>query len=71
MENINIICINMEYGIHEQVIKNQDDTYTILLNARDSHETRMVSYSHALKHINNKDFEKSNVQQIEADCHRQ
>ena len=67
---INIVVMNLEYGIHEQVIKNNDGTYTILLNARDSHETRIASYSHALRHINNRDFEKYDVQQIEADCHK-
>lgn len=67
---INVIVMNLEYGMHEMVTANHDGSYTIFLNARDSHETRVASYSHALRHINNRDFEKHDVQQIEADCHK-
>ena len=66
---INIVYLNMNYGIHEQVTKNHDDGYTILLNARDSHAMNEYSLQHALKHIRRGDFDKSNVQSIEYDTH--
>lgn len=68
---INVVYLNMEYGIHEQVTKNHDGSYTIFLNARDSRAMNILSYKHALLHVINNDFDKDDVQKIEADCHRQ
>ena len=68
---INVVYLNMEYGIHEQVTKNHDGSYTIFLNARDSRAMNILSYKHALTHVINNDFDKDDVQKIEADCHRQ
>lgn len=71
-ENINVVLLNMEYGIHEQVTKNHDDSYTIILNARDSHEMQLQSYLHALNcHIKHDDFSKHNVQEIEIEAHNE
>ena len=66
----NIVMMNMEYGIHEQVTLNRDGSYTIFLNARDSHEQQLLSYYHALSHIEKNDFEKSDVQEIEFEAHK-
>ena len=69
-DNINVVVMNMEYGIHEQVTKNHDDSYTIILNARDSYEMRQISYDHALKiHIQGDDHSKADVQEIECHAH--
>ena len=70
MEDVNVVYLNMEYGVHEQVTLNADGSYTIFLNARDSSFMNQYSLHHALQHINNHDFEKSDVQQIEAEAHR-
>lgn len=51
------------------VIKNEDGSYTILINARLSDRGRIEAYKHALKHIINDDFEKENVQMIETAAH--
>lgn len=69
MEEINVQILNMDTKIPEQLIKNDDDSYTIFLNARLSQESRMKSYYHALQHINGNDFEKDNVQEIEEITH--
>ena len=69
MRLINVIYLNMEYGIHEQITQNQDGSYTIFLNARDSDAMNKLSYYHALSHIVNHDFEKHDVQLIEYDAH--
>ena len=59
----------MDVLVGEQVIKNNDDSYTILLNARLSHERQLECYKHALLHINNDDFENDNADEIEFKSH--
>lgn len=67
--DINTRLIDMDVLVGEQVIKNNDDSYTILLNARLSHERQLECYKHALLHINNEDFEKDNADEIECKTH--
>ncbi len=59
----------MDVLIGEQVIKNVDDSYTILLNSRLSHERQLECYLHAINHIQSNDFEKSNSNIIELEAH--
>ena len=44
--------------------------YTIYINARLNSESRLRAFQHALRHIRNNDFEKTEVQQIESEAHR-
>ena len=53
----------------EMVVTNDDGSYTILINAKLSHEVQMKSYKHAMEHIINGDFNKDDVQEIEALAH--
>ena len=69
MEDINIQLLDMDTKIPEHLIKNNDDSYTVFLNARLSQESRLKSYYHALQHIAEHDFEKENVQEIEWKTH--
>ena len=55
--------------IPEQLVKNEDDSYTIFLNARLSHDSQLKSYYHAMKHILGNDFEKIDIDKIETDAH--
>lgn len=57
--------MDMEYCVHEQVVKNADSSYTILINARLTCEQQMDAYQHAIRHIMNMDFEKDNADLIE------
>ena len=68
--DINTRLIDMDVLIGEQVIKNVDDSYTILLNARLSHERQLECYLHAINHIQSNDFEKSNSNIIELEAHK-
>lgn len=68
-EDYTVWLMDMEYGIHEQVIKASDGHHTILLNARDADNQRMKGYEHAIEHLRNDDFEKADVQKIETDAH--
>lgn len=67
---VNVVLMDMEYGVHEQLTQNHDGSYTMFLNARDSHETRKESYVHAMGHIMRGDFEKRDVQEIESAAHK-
>lgn len=51
------------------VVQNEDGTYTVLINAKLSQDGRVEAYEHALRHINNGDFEKTDVQSIELQAH--
>lgn len=52
------------------VIKNEDGSYTILINAKLSDQGQLLAYEHALKHIVNGDFDKESVQEIESSAHQ-
>lgn len=56
-------------GSHEMVSPNADGTYTVLIDARLNDVMRLDAYNHALKHIEDGDFEKTDVQEIEAQAH--
>lgn len=43
--------------------------YTVYINQKLSYEQRQKAFAHALLHIRNNDFEKDNVQSIEAQAH--
>lgn len=69
MEEINVQLLDMDTKIPEHLVKNADNSYTIFLNARLSHESRLKSYYHALRHIQEDDFCKEDVQEIETHSH--
>lgn len=69
-EDIHVVIIVMEYGMHGTSVRNHDGSTTIFLNARDSYEQRLKAYRHELGHDEDEDFEKVDVQEIERDAHR-
>ena len=69
MDDLNVQIIDMDTAMAERVTLNADGSYTIFLNARLNHEQQISAYEHALEHINNCDFEKQNVQEIEYAAH--
>ena len=46
-----------------------DGGYNVTIDPRQSHEGIIRSYNHALAHIRNNDFDKEDVQKIEAEAH--
>lgn len=46
------------------------DGYTVYLNSNLDRTANLEGYMHALKHIIENDFEKENVQEIEAKAHK-
>lgn len=66
---VNCHLIDFPNAGREMVVKNEDDSYTVLINAKLSEQGRLNAYSHAMQHIESNDFEKYDVQGIEADGH--
>ena len=70
MEDISVHIIDFESeGVDEHVVQNQDGSYTILIDARASYEAQAAAYEHAMSHIRDRDFQKCDVQLIEAESH--
>lgn len=67
--SINTYLLDMDVMIPEHVVKNSDDSYSIFINARLSYERQLQAYRHALKHIHNGDYDKSDVDKIELEAH--
>lgn len=64
-EAIGVYFLYMDYLVEEQVIFNEDGSYSILINSRLNHERQMLAYQHALTHIMNDDFSKEYADDIE------
>lgn len=57
-DTINVVMADMPTTIKEYVVANPDLSYTIVLNPRHSHMQLLNAYHHAMKHIENGDFDK-------------
>lgn len=66
---INVQLINCDTCIRESIIKNNDDSYTVFINAKLSRERQLEVYNHAVRHIENSDFDKQDVDKIELQAH--
>jgi hypothetical protein len=69
MIDYQVVLLSMPSRVHESVVKNEDDTYTIFLNKNETYESMKRRFDHAMRHILNSDFEHTNVQEIERRCH--
>lgn len=68
--DIHTYITDFPYTVHEAILPEPDpDCYSVYINARDSREKQLEAYRHAIQHAVNDDFEKSDVQEIEADAH--
>ena len=68
MDNIYTYVIDLPSSINEMVTPCFDG-YTVYINACLSPSGMRKAYNHAIHHITNHDFEKSDVQQIEMEAH--
>ena len=70
LEDIFVKLIELPYTIRSYVVLNKDQSYTIVLNSKLSHEQNMISYQHEMEHIKNGDYEKKcSVDMIELIAH--
>lgn len=67
--DVNVQIMNFPVPGSELVVPNEDGSFTIMINARLSYEDQMKAYAHAMRHITEDDFQKENVQEIEAHAH--
>lgn len=67
-DDIYVYMINLPDGVKEAVVPCFLG-YTVYINQRLSYEARKKAFAHALLHIRNRDFEKSNVQEVESEAH--
>ena len=68
MAEIYVYVVELPFGINEMVTPCIDG-YTIYISDRLDMDHARKAYEHALFHINNLDFEKDNVNRIEAQAH--
>ena len=68
MDDVFIYTVDLPVGINEMVTV-CNDGYTVYLAARLSGKERLAAFEHALKHIKNGDFDKSDADKIEYYAH--
>lgn len=56
MEIIQVFLVDMPASIKGMTIKNNDDSYTILINVGLSAQMQCEAYDHEMEHINNGDY---------------
>lgn len=70
MENVRFVLADLPISVKAYTIR-KDDFYTIVINARLSHDQQKESCQHELNHIKNGDFSKQcNVGIIEMFAHK-
>ena len=65
----NVVLLNDACGVPGSVWKNDDDSYTIFIDAKLSKDAQKKVFFHEMRHIQENDFEKCDVQEIEFKAH--
>lgn len=68
---INVFLHPLPCRIKALTTKNDDGSFTILINSRLNCEQQRKSYLHEIKHIKNNDFDKYNVDSIECQSRKE
>ena len=61
--------IKLGNNVKEAVTRNEDDSYTIFIDNRLCKEEQNNAFLHAIKHILQNDFDKTDVNLIELEAH--
>ena len=69
MYDFSVVLMDLDTMIGEGIYQNSDDSYTIFLNSRWTSEEQKRCLLHAFDHVRHHDFEKFDVQEIEAEAH--
>ena len=69
MDNIYVYFVHLPSGINEIVVPCADGV-TIYIEITLDRKKRIEAYKHAMGHVQNDDFQKSNVQDIEFQAHK-
>lgn len=70
MYDFNIVFIDVDTMVGESIFKNDDYSFTILVNSRWSFEMQRYCILHAFNHVRNNDWEMDDVNEIEARAHK-
>lgn len=70
-DDVFVQLLDLPTTTKEAVTCNDDGSYTIFINARLSFDSQIKAYDHAMRHIQNADFTKDDVQTIEYIAHQQ
>lgn len=66
---VNVKFLDLPPKIKAVATKNEDNTYTVILNSKLNYEQQLESYKHEIDHIKNNDFCKECVDHIEYQAH--
>ena len=55
--------------VNEEITENEDGSFTIVINSNLCDSKRLKAINHAIRHITGRDFEKADIQEIEASAH--
>lgn len=69
--NYRVKMCDLPVSIKAFTITNSDGSYTIFINCKMSYEQQHKSFQHELRHINNYDFERYDVNEIEYHSHKE
>lgn len=64
-ETIGVYFLNMDTAVEEEVLLNEDGSFSIFINSRLNWERQMAAYQHAIRHIMQNDFNKEYADDIE------
>ena len=70
MDDIFVYLVDLPPKVAEMITPCENG-FTIYLNARLSHCDRVKAYLHALEHVERNDWDKTEVQQIEYEAHKE
>ena len=70
MDDIYVYVVDMPTTAAEMVMPCTGG-YTIYLNAKLTQDDRVRAYRHALRHVERNDWEKTDVQEIEYEAHKE
>ena len=62
---VNVKYLDLPTRVKAVSTKNEDDSYTVILNSKLNHEQNLESYKHEIRHIKNNDHDKQDVNMIE------
>lgn len=71
MQMINVKYLELPCRVKALSTKNEDDSYTIILNSKLNIEQNKRSFLHELRHIKKNDFNKEDVNKIELDLFKE
>lgn len=70
MNNVYVYIVDLPDRVDEMVAPCIDG-YTVYLSTRLSYAGRVRAYHHAIRHIEGNDWDKTDVQQIEYEAHKE